>query len=204
MVLQRNEEQWTSQYLAARGTDREKASERWRDPEIKRALREETAQKCAYCEALIEDVSYPHVEHIVPKALYPELAHRWTNLTLACPQCNGSKGSFYDPIAGILDPYVDLIDNFIFFYGTIVRWKLGAVRGEVTVRSLKLNRLDLVRSRKERIEKVAEMVDRWGAANEPLRTILYQSITEEIETGEFTRSVKDYVERLGFPIACDD
>ena len=81
LVLVANEEAWTVAYVAAVGTSNEKKCEKWRHPAIKQALHAETSGKCAYCEALMGDVTFPHVEHLIPKALRPELAHTWRNLT---------------------------------------------------------------------------------------------------------------------------
>ena len=46
---------------------------------------------CSYCERLIE--THLAVEHVQPKALEPELATEWSNLLLACVNCNSTKGS---------------------------------------------------------------------------------------------------------------
>lgn len=133
-VLEEKEEKWTSDYVASKGTADEKKKEKWRHREIKNALRTETFGKCAYCESFVEDVSFPHVEHIIPKHAHPELAHRWYNLTTACSQCNTSKAAFYKVGEGVLNPYADDIDAQLSFLGTLIEWNLGAVRGEITVR----------------------------------------------------------------------
>ena len=93
-VLVLNEVAWTAAYIAGVETGQGNKYEKWRHREIKVALDEETSGKCAYCEGLMGDISYPHVEHRVPKALKPELAHVWENLTWACPQCTVRKGEF--------------------------------------------------------------------------------------------------------------
>lgn len=47
------------------------------------------ARRCAYCEDSVAD----EVEHIRPKAFYPELAFAWMNYLYACGPCNGPKNS---------------------------------------------------------------------------------------------------------------
>lgn len=47
------------------------------------------ARRCAYC----EDSAADEVEHIKPKALYPELTFAWMNYLYACGPCNGPKNS---------------------------------------------------------------------------------------------------------------
>ncbi|EME18185.1 hypothetical protein G419_17512 [Rhodococcus triatomae BKS 15-14] len=76
---------------------------------------------------------------------------------------------------------------------------MGEKRGEVTVLLLDLNRLDLVRSRMERITKIRGLVSRWYDANEPLKGILAESIRVDANEGEFTAAVVAYLEAVGFP-----
>nr|WP_211193998.1 hypothetical protein [Pyxidicoccus fallax] len=49
------------------------------------------ARRCAYC----EDSAADEVEHIRPKALYPELVFAWTNYLYACGPCNGPKNNHF-------------------------------------------------------------------------------------------------------------
>lgn len=172
--------------------------ERWRHPEIRLALRMETGAKCAYCEAFVDDVAYPHVEHIIPKKLRPELVVRWANLTSACGRCNLAKRDFYHDTDGLLNPYVDPIDAHLNFLGTLITSNLGDVRGAVTVRKLQLNRLDLVYSRLRRLEAVGAALDTWHEASEPLKSVIADGIRRDAEEGEFSRSVTAYLRSFGF------
>ena len=45
---------------------------------------------CSYCERRIPGGI--HVEHIQPKSHHPGLEREWSNLLLACSNCNSSKG----------------------------------------------------------------------------------------------------------------
>lgn len=69
--------------------------------EVKEALKKMFNDKCAYCEASIEPVSYGDIEHFRPKSAYQQgrlepliypgyywLAMDWNNLLLACDKCN--------------------------------------------------------------------------------------------------------------------
>jgi uncharacterized protein (TIGR02646 family) len=47
------------------------------------------ARRCGYC----EDSAADEVEHIRPKALYPELVFAWRNCLYACGPCNGPKNN---------------------------------------------------------------------------------------------------------------
>lgn len=128
-ILVRYGDVWTRNYLQAVLEDNEKAHEKWRHDEIKHALSEETRGFCAYCEVQVVDVTYPHVEHLVPKSARPDLAHEWTNLTWACPRCNVGKAAIYDPANGVLNPYADSISDHLEFHGDFVDCPLGDKRG---------------------------------------------------------------------------
>ncbi|MCP3447203.1 hypothetical protein [Bradyrhizobium sp. CCGUVB14] len=49
------------------------------------------ARRCCYC----EDSAADEVEHIAPKALFPERVFDWTNYLYACGPCNGPKNNRY-------------------------------------------------------------------------------------------------------------
>ncbi|BDT97317.1 HNH endonuclease [Nocardia sputorum] len=199
-VLSKNEDKWTTDYVTAKRAGTEKKYEKWRHPEIQQALSEETGKRCAYCEQFVADVAYPHVEHIIPKGLQPELAHRWHNLTWACPVCNTNKGEFYHPTDGLLNPYEDEIEEHLRFHGDFASSRLGANRGEITVTQLKLNRIDLVTARVRRLASIKEMLERWYVAVEPMRSVLATAIRIDATDGEFTATVEAYLEREGFPL----
>ncbi len=47
------------------------------------------ARRCAYCEDSVVD----EIEHIHPKALFPNLCFKWDHFIYACGTCNGSKNN---------------------------------------------------------------------------------------------------------------
>ena len=60
--------------------------------EIVKALWDMQHMKCCYCECRIpQDGHLKAVEHFRPKSVYQELKNEWSNLLLACAQCNGKK-----------------------------------------------------------------------------------------------------------------
>lgn len=199
-VLVDNEDPWTSDYVAAVASGDARSVERWRHPEIRSALKGETKGKCAYCEAFLADVSYPHVEHLVPKSLRPDLAHRWDNLTSACGPCNVAKGSFYDPVQGLLNPYEDALEKHLEFFGNFVDWTLGSVRGEITLSKLRLNRLELAESRLSRLRAIRNMLERWYEATGIRKEILAEGIRLDLAEGEFTAAVRVFLLSKEFPV----
>jgi 5-methylcytosine-specific restriction endonuclease McrA len=202
-VLIANGEQWTRDYVQARALGTEKKHERWRHEDIRSRLSVETIKKCAYCEGFVGDVTYPHVEHIKPKSHFPELAHRWPNLTRACETCNKSKGDYYHEDLAVLNPYEDEINDHLDFFGGIVTSKSQEGRGEITRTLLGLNRIDLTYSRLRRLLSIEIMYDKWKAAEEPLRGVLAKGIRSDVLEGEFTATATRFLEHVGFPLSGD-
>lgn len=199
-VLVVNESKWTANYVAGAQAGDGRPFEKWRHPEIKGALKAETRAKCAYCEAFLADVSYPHVEHLRPKSLYPELAHTWDNMTSACGPCNTAKGDFHDATLGLLNPYVDDPIVHLESWGHFMDWVLGSARGEITITKLHLNRLDLANSRMMRLQAVRNMLERWHDADGILKEVLADGIRLDLTQGEFTSSVHAFLLAKGFPV----
>lgn len=203
-ILRQNQAKWNLAYQAARGTPDEKKAQKWGHATIREALRIETRAKCAYCEGFVDDVSFPHVEHIVPKSFRPDLSHAWENLTSACGRCNTYKDDFYDEHNGLLDPYRDELDKHLVFVGSFIHWPFAGERGELTVHQLRLNRLELIRSRTNRIADVRIMLDRWYSASSPLKEAIERTIRIDMEEGEFSQTVRTFLSSMGFPLEQSD
>lgn len=119
-ILARSEEAWTNTLLTKiRTGDAPTENElgKYKHPEIKAALVQETHGKCAYCESKFGHIAYGDVEHIVPKSRAPENRYSWTNLTIACDRCNTNKGD----AEGFVDPNTDDPDEF-FYYPRVCRF----------------------------------------------------------------------------------
>lgn len=199
-VLIRNKVQWTRELLeaCALGDDeRIKAlTKRYNHPDVKSALKEETRQKCAYCEAKVTDVAHGDIEHVTPKATSREKTYEWTNLTFSCQICNQNKSKK----EGIIDPYVDEPSEHIFFAGAFAKGKDDV--GMATVLELKLNRVALIESRNREIERYANELEKiFLAPNERIKELILASILEDLDSGrpEFVAVcriiVKQYMQR---------
>ena len=69
-------------------------SDRYRHPDVVRELWEMQREKCCYCERKIPNTGHAKaVEHFAPKSVFKARRNHWSNLLLACSQCNGKKGS---------------------------------------------------------------------------------------------------------------
>ena len=181
-------------------SEEKRKHEKWRHPEIKSALVEETKAKCAYCEGYIEDVSFPHVEHIKPKSKFPELAHLWENLTIACAACNIAKGDYFFEEAQLLNPYKDDLEKFIYPVGPLIDWIAGVPRAEITVKKIDLNRSPLLISRAQRLSKVRELYERWAESSDPIRTVLEETLRHDAVEGEFSQTVIVFLRSKNFPV----
>jgi uncharacterized protein (TIGR02646 family) len=104
------------------------------------------AGKCAYCEAHMQHVSNPHIEHYRPKSRqeFEALVFIWENWLISCGKCNQRKWAHF-PMCGnepcLLDPTGEDPDNHIFFNGAQVSHITE--RGRVTIDMLGLDRSPL-------------------------------------------------------------
>jgi uncharacterized protein with PIN domain len=132
----------------------------YRDPEVKAAIRSETCDKCAYCESKILHVDHGDVEHILPKSLFPQYRLTYSNLTFVCKKCNQAKSDYHNPAAMLLNPCSDAPGEHLVALGPMVAGAPGQTRGFLTVRLLQLNRTELLKRRKERIDSLMTLIDR--------------------------------------------
>jgi uncharacterized protein (TIGR02646 family) len=116
---------------------------KYNQPDVRDGLRAMYRGLCCYCEALIGDVSFDHIEHRRPKKRFPQDAFRWENLHLACQLCNNAKGNSWDRVAPILDAVDDLITDHLSYAESglpgLLRWPITP-RGKTTVEQADLNR----------------------------------------------------------------
>lgn len=144
-------------------------------------------RRCGYCEDSLAD----EVEHIRPKALFPEQAFVWRNYIYACGPCNGAKRGRFPrrvgtqvidvarrrgepvvaPASGIdvlLDPREDDPSHFFMLdleTGMIVaRPRLDAwerQRAELTLEVLPLNRDVLLRARRQQCKNYVARLEQY-------------------------------------------
>lgn len=95
-------EQWGAEY-AAKLADNPRHRFAWKSWQGERVnlrllppLSDMTEGHCAYCDWFPMDTgTVPTIDHFRPKARFPELAYVWSNLYLACTQCQ-EKGNAFD------------------------------------------------------------------------------------------------------------
>lgn len=179
-VLAAHEADWLGEFLA----DRENKTKRYRyrDSTIKRALKEETAEKCVYCESKIGHNTPGDVEHKIPTSKDPSKHFTWENLTIACTECNRRKNNFYSEHEGFLDPYADDVESILEHHGPIVSWRTGQVRGEVTVKTLELSSAARTPLVVRKIEKLAELQHLLERHNSELPGMLRELLARQLKT----------------------
>lgn len=181
-ILKNNAAQWTQvllDRLAANIKPSDSEKNRYRHPEIKAILVKETHGKCAYCESKLLHITYGDVEHIVPKSTKAEVAFEWNNLTLACDVCNTNKSDKFSHGVGFIDPYLKDPSDHFYFLGPIIYAKPGDADARLTEETLKLNRVELIERRCERMRYLRDQVEVIRHAPAHLRDTLIQCLTEE-------------------------
>jgi hypothetical protein len=117
--------------------------DRYRQPDVRQALRKMYRGLCCYCEGRIGDVSFDHIEHHKPKIKFPQDTFNWDNLHLACEKCNTAKGNKWSETAPILDAVFDnpLADHLTYRESEtgLRRWPMSD-RGTTTVEHADLDR----------------------------------------------------------------
>ena len=181
-ILTRQGEDWTRDLLAAveaGDTDRIKAvTKRYNHPDVKAALKGETREKCAYCEAKVTDVAHGDIEHVTPKSVDRARTFDWENLTFSCQLCNQIKSDK----EGIIDPYVDEPGEHIFFAGAFAKGR--TLHGTRTVLELQLNRISLVESRNREIERYADQLEKvFLIPDARIKQLLIKGMLDDLNTG---------------------
>ena len=124
-------------------------------------LAERFHHKCAFCEARMEHVQHPQVEHYRPKGRveFEALMFHWNNWLLSCGRCNESKWKHFPDCGGapcLLDPTDDEPGEHLLFHKQEVEGLSD--RGRETVRLLGLDRSPLTRERASWLVKVEALL----------------------------------------------
>lgn len=205
-ILKDNAQQWTTEYLTALQQKEPVPNHikyRYQNNEIKKALEKETHSKCAYCESKFKHIAFGDIEHILPKnkEARPNLYVEWNNLTLACEVCNRTnKKDYYNPSDPLINPVEDDPDKYLIALGPFIYQSPGSRKGELSIAILDLNRSELLERRKEKIENLLPLIDKWkNETNETLKRLLYLQINKEAEADkEFSFVINTYLKQINF------
>lgn len=155
---------------------------RYRHPDIKAALIDETHGKCAYCESKLLHIHHGDVEHVFPKSLDRSKTFEWENLTLACEVCNQRKSDRDPNLEHIIDPYAVEPSEHLFFYGSLPVSR-GTAQGRATIAILDLGRAALVEQRHLHLDRLTKLVEQILDQGSPkvVRRALYDDfVTNEV------------------------
>ncbi len=154
-------------------------------PSVKASLFAAQQAKCAFCEQILSKYCYGDVEHFRPKGQaqqaagepfvkpgYYWLAYEWSNLLVACDDCNSKHKKSFFPLACptdracgpsddltkeqplLVDPMREEPADFIRFNRHVAVAPDDNSRGTITRQVLGLNREPLKRRREEWLEKL--------------------------------------------------
>ncbi len=141
------------------------------------ALKIANSDKCMYCESKISHSSFPNIEHIRPKAKFPELTYEWENLGYVCERCNNAKLDKFSDETPYLDPYSEDPSFHLYAFGTWLFPRNGSERGEITVHEIHLNRPELIEKRKDRINAIQKAINACSRTNsEKLKNLAMQEL----------------------------
>lgn len=190
----------TQQYaeLVAQGHEiPEAVANGYNHPDVKALLKQETSDKCAYCESKVPHVDHGDIEHMLSKLHRPDLRFDYQNLTYACTVCNNKKRDFHDEQNPLINPYLDVPQEHLAAFGPMVMRLPTSDRGLITQRRLDLNRGALFERRKERLEQLGTLLDQLArTTNAGIRAVLEEQIRQECEADkEYTFVVRSFVER---------
>lgn len=198
-VLDQNSADWTQKIVDALNRSeaiREADRFRYRHPDIKATLLQETHSKCAYCESKICHVIPGDIEHILPFSKRPDLAFSWENMTISCRECNRRKSDYYDEAQPLINPYKDDPAAHIQFHGPMPLHAPGDQLGRRTIGKLGLDRPDLILQRAERIRRLKDLIDLWAREPEGSdKSLLWKQIEEECsDDREYAAVVRAVIE----------
>jgi uncharacterized protein (TIGR02646 family) len=196
-VLVEHGQAWTAEFLAARAAGRvtDAIRYRYRHAEIKATIKQETAEKCAYCESKITHTYPGDVEHINPVSKVPDQFVRWENLTLACGECNRRKGDYYNPQDPLINPYHDDPSQHFVAAGALIFGKPNDHQGTFAELKLQLNRGALRERRYERLSSLSNLIHRYANEISPdLKDLLRDELKREMENNrEYAFVTKTFI-----------
>ena len=169
----------------------------YKHPDNKLALKASTFHKCMYCESKITHIDYGDIEHIKPKSKYPSLEFTWSNLGFSCTVCNRKyKKNNYDENTPLINPYDEEPSEQIICSGAMVYPKQGSERGELSIKYLGLNRVELIEKRQLKIDEINKAIKAcYRSTNQVLKNnALNELKNESNEDKEYSMIIKAFFE----------
>ena len=196
-----NRAEW-ERLVADEGTDYYKT--RYRHPAIKARLVHETANKCVYCESKIGHNTPGDVEHKIPVSVVEAGRFDWSNLTIACTECNRRKNDYFDQVKPFIDPYTHDVEQMLLHEGPCVFACPGHEVAEISVGILELNvekRVPLFSRKIAALKAAKHLMERIIGQNPgPLRDLLLGELTGMANPdAEYSAMIMSFIERVAGP-----
>lgn len=159
--------EWTAAFLAKRAAKpgtRPESRRGYAHPEVRAALEAMSHYKCFYCERSVkgdEGEQKAEVDHYIEVAQRPELAFEWTNLYLACRECNKAKmGHATISVEDCLDPCDETAEpeKHLIFEDECIRPRSGSPRGRKTITKYGLDRPQLDQARTRALRNLDRLI----------------------------------------------
>ncbi|OWT47530.1 HNH endonuclease [Bacillus sp. K2I17] len=194
---------WINQYMTfvQSGTKPPNSlKSKYTHPIIKKALLKETKGKCAYCESSFTATDHGHIEHILPKSIFPNRIFEWDNLTLACGKCNINKSDYYNQKNPLINPYIDNPEEDIMFSGPLILAR--STRGLTTIKNLELDRVELCERRMAYINSIQSTIILYETTDDiELKKLLYADLLEYTKTNkEYSFMMKTVIKMIDSPV----
>lgn len=203
-ILSDKHAEWLSEYEADKTSNTKKY--KYRHPDIKQSLKEETGFKCIYCESKIGHNTPGDIEHKIPSSKRPKLHFAWGNLTIACTECNRRKNDYYVVGDEFLDPYTEDVEGMLEHHGPLVLWKTNNTRAEVSVKKLELHsgkRKELFDQKIGKIEDFNNLVERYTTEEDViLKGVLEKQIENKLDKqSEYSAMLISVLAKKGITIS---
>jgi hypothetical protein len=156
-ILTQKKAKWLAVFLASK--KKRPASGQYAHKTVVETLAAMSNWRCFYCEQSLKDRT-PEVDHYVDLQIDSSLAFAWTNLYLACKECNGKLRSIL--ISQCLDPCDASVDpaDHLTFDDELIRPRNESACGANTIRKYKLDRPDLDYKRSKELKRFLKASNR--------------------------------------------
>ena len=172
-ILKRKQAEWQRKFdeKKAKHPDARPSSNQYAHKDVRQQLMSMSHCKCFYCEGKLTDTP-SEVDHYIEVAIEPSKAYEWTNLYLACTNCNNKISHESIAVTDALDPCTDsdkVIKDNITFRKEIICPVSGSPKGLNTITKFRLDTALLDAQRAKWLNVI----------NETITDILKQMISEK-------------------------
>ncbi|MEZ4297270.1 MAG: hypothetical protein R3B70_20065 [Polyangiaceae bacterium] len=153
-ILREKKAEWTADFQAS--SKKRPDSSKYAHREVTATLRSMSHEKCFYCETREGKLS---VDHYIEVAERRDLAFEWTNLYLACGECQNKMPNTSIPAAKCVDPCETGVEPAAHIGFKHDRAVPLSERGDCTVRKYRLNERLLALQRARQLLLFTDVVE---------------------------------------------